>query len=494
MTTSSSPLALLANAAASVRRGVSTNSLAFRLFITAATWVVLVVPVAGWIIYSLYRHEVVIGFDRHINLLLSDVLADSIEHGEVEPGAPKGVGEGLFEITHSGWYWQIKPLDGKPGPLLLSPSLGGDTIPVPSEKGVEPNDKEVRWANLVGPAEQRLRIAETVWLFGTGKQGQRYSVAVAGQLAELEDSLASFRMRLILALALAGAGLLAVTLFQVHFGLFPLQKVEQSLAAIRSGHADRLDGDLPVEIKPLQQELNALIKSNQEIVERARTHVGNLAHALKTPLAVIVNEARDDSSPLARKVAEQAEIMGTQVSLYLDRARMAARIGVIGRVTEVKPVGESIIRALERIYRDRQLAFTLDCPSGARFLGERHDLEEMLGNLLDNASKWANSRVAMAVAPVATPEPAGNGAAQPSIKATAGGWLEIRVDDDGPGLTPQQLTEPIARGRRLDETKPGSGLGHSIVADLAHSYSGKLELARSDLGGLSARLTLPVAT
>ena len=130
--------------------------------------------------------------------------------------------------------------------------------------------------------------------------------------------------------------------------------MEQGLAAIRSGEAARLDGDLPAEIKPLQQELNALLKSNQEIVERARTHVGNLAHALKTPLAVLINEARGDASPLARKVTEQADIMTTQVNLYLDRARMAARIGVIGRVTEVRPVGESIVRALERIYRDKR--------------------------------------------------------------------------------------------------------------------------------------------
>jgi signal transduction histidine kinase len=211
--------------------------------------------------------------------------------------------------------------------------------------------------------------------------------------------------------------------------------------------------------------------------------VGNLAHALKTPLAVMTNEARDDSSQLARKVAEQTEIMTTQVNLYLDRARMAARIGVIGRVTEVRPVSESIIRALERIYRDKQLSFSMDCPPGARFQGERQDLEEMLGNLLDNASKWARSKVVLSAT---------------ALQATAaapgsGNWLEIRVDDDGPGLTGAQMVDPVIRGRRLDETKPGSGLGHSIVADLAHSYTGKFELTQSEIGGLCARLTLPLA-
>jgi signal transduction histidine kinase len=462
---------------------MKTNSLAFRLFATAAAWVLLVLPIAGAIIYSLYAQEVATSFDRRLSVLLTVVLSDTIDHGDNEPGTPKDVGEPLFEITHSGWYWQIKPLDGKPGETISSRSLAGLTIPLPSEHNVEPNEREMRLANLDGPLEQKLRVAETIYVFGDGKKAHRYSVAVAGALGEVETSLKHFRARLTMALALAGIGLLAVTLFQIRFGLFPLHKMEKGLAAIRSGEASRLDVELPQEIEPLQYELNALLKSNQDIVERARTHVGNLAHALKTPLAVMTNEAREDQGPLARKVAEQTEIMTTQVNLYLDRARMAARIGVIGRVTEVRPVSESIIRALERIYRDKQLSFAMDCPPGARFQGERQDLEEMLGNLLDNASKWARTKVLLAAA--AVPASAGNGAVS---------WLEIRVDDDGPGLTSEQLADPIKRGRRLDETKPGSGLGHSIVADLAHSYSGRLELAPSEFGGLSARLTLPLAT
>jgi signal transduction histidine kinase len=400
------------------------------------------------------------------------------------PSEPDYWGEGLFVQTHSGWYWQMKPLDGKPAEILQSRSLAGDYLPLPSEHGVEPNEKEIRWADLLGPAQQAVRVAEMIYQFGTGKSAQRYSVAVAGRLSEVDDNLAAFRIRLVQALALAGIGLLAATLFQVRFGLLPLSRMERALAAIRSGAASRLEGRLPAEVRPLQQELNALLKSNQEIVERARTHVGNLAHALKTPLAVLINEARKDESPLARMVIEQADTMTSQVNLYLDRARMAARIGVIGRVTEVGPVAESLVRALERLYRDKDLSYAVDCPPGARFKGERHDLEEMLGNLLDNASKWARSKVSVAV----SAHPPLNG------DATAGGWLRIHVDDDGPGLTPEQRAEPIARGRRLDETKPGSGLGHSIVADLAYCYNGRFELDRSAAGGLSARLTLPLAT
>jgi signal transduction histidine kinase len=457
------------------------NSLAFRLFVTAAGWASIVLPIAGFLIFQLYRQEVENSFDRRIGVLLTVVLSDSIDQGGGEPGAPKEVGEPLFEITHSGWYWQIKPLDGKGGRRLVSTSLASEDFKLPSDANVPPDDKEVRWANLEGPLGQTLRVAETVHIFGEGKQGTRYSIAVAGTLAEIQNNIDAFRTRLVTSLALAGIGLLAVTLFQVRFGLYPLRRIEKGLADIRSGTTTRLEGDLPDEIISLQNELNLLLKANQDTVDRARTQVGNLAHALKTPLAVIINEARDDNGTLARKVIEQADVMRTQVNHYLDRARIAAQAGVIGRITEVKPVSESITRALDRIYRDKSLTFAVACPDEARFLGEKQDLEEMLGNLLDNAAKWASSKVELSAILHAPRDKTGTRA------------IEIRVDDDGPGLSAEQLAQPIQRGRRLDETKPGSGLGHSIVADLAHSYRGSFSLDKSPLGGLSARLTLPAA-
>ena len=186
-------------------------------------------------------------------------------------------------------------------------------FPCPARPRWSPTIVKCAGRPLAGPLEQTVRVAETIYVFGEGQSAQRYSVAVAAALEEVENSLLSFRTRLGLALALAGIGLLAVNLFQIRFGLLPLQQVEKGLERYPLGEAGRLEAALPQEIVPLQQELNALLKSNQDIVERARTHVGNLAHALKTPLAVIVNEARDDQSSFARKVSEQAEIMGTQI-------------------------------------------------------------------------------------------------------------------------------------------------------------------------------------
>jgi signal transduction histidine kinase len=226
-------------------------------------------------------------------------------------------------------------------------------------------------------------------------------------------------------------------------------------------------------------ELNALLRSNQDIVERARTQVGNLAHALKTPLAVITNEAREDKSQLGRKVAEQTEIMRDQVSHYLDRARMAAPGNVIGRSTEVLTVAEPLIRALERIHRDNAVAITTQCPPGLRFHGEKQDLEEMLGNLLDNACKWARASVHLTVS------------RKLRQTRTSPALITLLVEDDGPGLTDEQRKRIGKRGQRLDETKPGSGLGLSIVTDLVHLYHGEFELGQSPYGGLSVRLDLP---
>jgi hypothetical protein len=190
---------------------MTTNSLAFRLFATAVAWTLLALPIAGAIIYSLYAQEVATSFDRRLTVLLTVVLSDTIDHGDQEPGDPKDVGEPLFEVTHSGWYWQIKPLDGRPGREIKSRSLADMSIPLPSENNVEPNEREVRIASLDGPLEQRLRVAETIYVFGEGRMAQRYSVAIAGTLGEVDTSLRNFQTRLALALSLAGIGVLALT-------------------------------------------------------------------------------------------------------------------------------------------------------------------------------------------------------------------------------------------------------------------------------------------
>ena len=305
-------------------------------------------------------------------------------------------------------------------------------------------------------------------------------MAVAGDAAEISGETHSFDQALIVTFSLLAAVLLLTTMFQVRFGLAPLNRITDSLAAIRAGKAERLAGEFPVEIAPLARETNALIDANKEIVERARTHVGNLAHALKTPLSVIVNEANAHKrDAFAGKVLEQAEIMRDQVARHLERARLAARLSVVGSETEVAPVVTALARTMEKIHRDKGIAVDVRADPEARFRGERPDLEEMIGNLVDNACKWASARVAIEVVRE-RPDP-----------AREAQLVRIVVDDDGRGLSPSEREQAAMRGKRLDETKPGSGLGLSIVVELAALYGGELKLGTAPLGGLRAELVLP---
>ncbi len=457
------------------------DSLAFRLIATSAAWLAIVLPIAGYIIFKLYSEDVQASFDQRLEKLVNSIAVDALLSGGSEPVAPLNRYEPLFEETQSGWYWQIKPLDDPNAVKLVSASLATATLPSPYESKIAPDRLGQRWMNTKGPLGEPIRVIEIVDTKGHQENAPRYSVSVAGPIAWLESRNRNFRTRLAIALSLAGLGLVIATLFQVRFGLMPLQRIEKGLAAIRSGDAARLEGTLPAEIEPLQSELNALIQSNQDIIDRARTQVGNLAHALKTPLAVITNEAREEKGPLGEKVAEQAGLMRDHIHLYLERARMAARSGVIGRATEVRPVIEPIVRALERINRDRDIRIDFQCPADAKFQGEKQDLEEMAGNLLDNACKWARTKVRLAVT------------VEPAAEARAERRLILTVADDGPGLPPEQRAQLGKRGLRLDETKPGSGLGLSIVTDLASQYRGRLVLGESDMKGLEARLDLPAA-
>jgi len=253
--------------------------------------------------------------------------------------------------------------------------------------------------------------------------------------------------------------------------------VRQDVAAVRRGRAARLTGAYPHEIAPLTNELNALLDHNRAVVERARTHVGNLAHALKTPISVLRNEAAASQGALSELVARQTEAMARNVEHYLQRAQAAARAEAIGARCDVGPVLEDLARTLERLYgRQKDLDLTVEAEPGLTFRGERQDLEEMAGNLLENACKYGRGLVLAKAAPAAGRES-----------------FDLVVEDDGPGIAQAAAAEALRRGQRLDETAPGQGLGLSIVDDLARLYGGALELGRSDLGGLRATLRLPLA-
>ena len=459
---------------------MSFNSIAFRLIAAAALSCLIVLPIAGLVLNSLFYTQLERNFDVRLEVLLSNLIAESIDEKAREPVRPGKIGAPEFLQPLSGWYWEIVPIDGE-GTRFSSNSLTTERLARPRGKAGSVDDNGGLLGYAAGPVGEVLRIRERVVNFGSDGAPKRYSYAVAGSSEEISSEVTNFTYIISAALTLVTFSLLAATILQVRYGLDPLRRVERGLAKIRSGEAGRLEGEFPDEITSLQTELNALIQSNQDIIERSRTQVGNLAHALKTPLSVITNEAGGEDGDFASKVGDQARLMRDQINHYLDRARMAARVGVIGGMTDVAPVAEAMARALGRIYEDRGIKVKLDCGEGIKFRGEKQDLEEMLGNLMDNACKWAESKIDVRISQLS--DASGRGGRQ----------LLITVEDDGPGLSEDECIKVLKRGNRLDETKPGSGLGLSIVTDLASLYKGNFRLEKSKNGGLLARLELPLA-
>jgi signal transduction histidine kinase len=296
---------------------------------------------------------------------------------------------------------------------------------------------------------------------------------VAEDRSPIDATIRTFETSVALALVVLLAMLIAGVVLQVRVGLRPLFQLRREVADVRTGRADHVAGDFPAELEPLASELNALVAHNQEVVERQRTHVGNLAHALKTPLSVMSAEAQATGGPLADVVRRQADVMRQQVDHHLRRARAAARQQGGGERTEVAPLLEELTLTLERIFRDKGVEVDWRCPDDLFFHGERQDLLELAGNVMENACKWCKGRVRVAAEPQSISE------------------LSLAVEDDGPGLAPADRDQVLQRGERLDETAPGSGLGLSIVDELARAYGGGVALSDSSLGGLKVTLTLP---
>jgi signal transduction histidine kinase len=456
-----------------MKRRLSATSIATRLFLSSALACIVILTLAGLALSALYRRTAESAMDDQLGIYARALIADIASPREDSVNDPGQLGEPQFELALSGWYWQITRLDVDPQQIRASHSLFASRLPKlkTAEADAKPDGR--RRGNIIGPDNKSLRMLERV--INAGEQGQ-FLVQVAATTQSIDDQVAQFELDLGVTFLLLALLLVAAMAFQARYGLRPLRRLRGDVIAVRRGQAENIPGAFPLEIAPLAEELNLLIAANREIVERARIQVGNLAHALKTPLSVIMNEADGESSSLAKKVGEQAELMRDQLSFHLDRARAATRAGAIGAAADPAPALAAMARAFAKIYPAIDLA--VDCPDHLRFRGEKQDFDDMAGNLIDNACKWARGEVRVEVERLR----AGDGDRA---------FFRVLVDDDGPGLAPEQRAEAMRRGRRLDESKPGSGLGLSIVADLASAYGGGLELGGSPLGGLRATLVLP---
>ena len=454
-------------------------SLRWRLL--AATVVVLLLALlpAGMLIGALFREHVTVQFREGLQVHL-DQLAAATQFGP--DGTPQvestRLSDPRWQRPFSGLYWQVDG-PGNPG-VQRSRSLWDSMLP---GSPAVPADGRVHARDAVGPQGQPLLLLVRS-IHDAARPGASWNLMVAAGTAGLEAAVARFRTQLGLSLLVLFTLLALASWVEVAVGLAPLRRLAAALEALRAGRSTRLDGRFPREVQPLVDDFNAVLAHDAEMVERARKHAGNLAHALKTPLTVLQQAAdqlatgKVQAAAAAQVMTQQLATARRQVDWHLARARTAAQLRIGAQATELVPVLQGLVRVLERVHAARRVHIDVQVPPGLRFAGEEQDLHEMLGNLLDNACKWARSRVVVSAGPAAH---AGRS------------FLLVSVEDDGAGIEQAALAQLPSRGRRLDETRPGAGLGLAIVQDLADAYGGRLELGPSQRGGLAARVLLPAA-
>jgi signal transduction histidine kinase len=445
------------------------RSIAASLFLLSAGWLAVALVATAFLLTELYNraldNSLVETLEFHVETLTDlSLLADTPKSDQIKVGDPR------FDRTGSGWYWAIRNDDGEL--LNFSNSYVGMVLgPLPG-----PFDAtNTKTAVLTDPFGIKIRVIERA----VTVNGLPLHIMVTGSLDEILSLVDEFRGQTLIVLGAVAIMLAVMSTIVARISLRPVGQLRREVERVREGEAASVTGVYPAEIAPLSEEINELLRSNAQIVERARNQVGNLAHGLKTPIAVLRNEAgADKKNPLAAVVSSETEKMSQLVTTYLDRARIAARSAVVGKKADATHVMLRLTRVMQKLNPNITIAMVRPDASLPWFRGDEGDLEEMAGNLLDNACKWAKSAIGVTVV---------------AERREGGANLLIKIDDDGPGLTEDEAQKVLQRGVRLDEKAPGSGLGLDIVKELVDVYGGSLQLKRSVLGGLLAELRLPAA-
>ncbi len=442
------------------------NTLASRLFILSSLAAIIGVLIVALVISQEYR--------RNAEARLNDVLVANVfnlmgtfeidQNGELM-GLPD-LGDSRYTLFDSGYYWSVEKV-GDQTSRTASISLADQKIIIPST--IELDQTFQRSFEMEDKVGQMLQGLEAQVFLGEGDE--LYSFRITANKSSLNEEIAGFRGRLASILSIFAFSIVIATYLLVRLGLKPISRAVEILGKVRTGEASRIDGEYPDEIEPLIAQTNALIESNNTIVERARTQVGNLAHSLKTPLAVMQNELPKLSKEKQPIFKEQLETMRSQVQVYLDRARISARSSTSIANTPLFPVLEKLSSVVSKLNPATDIDNDFD-DEGFIFEGEEHDLQEIFGNLIENAAKYASS----------------------AMKISAGlskDKLHIVIEDDGAGMSAEDIKKAEKRGGRVDEGKVGWGLGLSIVRDIVDEYDGDFKLSKSPMGGLKAEVLLP---
>jgi len=445
------------------------GSIAFSLFWLSAGWLILALAGTAFLLTDLYSRALDGNLTNQLKFNI-DALSSAVLDSSDPTFADVSVQDPRFSRASTGWYWVIRSDSGDP--IATSPSAVGSVVPALSGDFDADN---YRSAVLKDDAGNNIRAIER----STTNNGRPLRITVIGNL---DDSLAlvgQFRGQTLIVLGAVGIALAIMSGIVARLALRPIGRLGRAIEQVREGDAQTITGDYPREIAPLAEEVNELLRSNTQIIERARNQVGNLAHGLKTPIAVLRNEASAaKDNPLSRVVTSESDKMQQLVTTYLDKARIAARSTVVGKKADATMVMLRLVRVMQKLNQKVTIAFKRPDASIPWFRGDEGDLEEMAGNLLDNACKWSKGQIGVTMTSERTP---------------SANFLVIRIEDDGPGLTEEEAKKVLRRGVRLDEKTPGSGLGLDIVKELVDVYGGSLQLKRSVLGGVLAELRLPAA-
>ena len=445
-----------------------------RIIVFTSIFTIIAIALLAWFLIAQFRANAFSALtsvqQAHLFNLLAEVDVD--EEGRLV-GRPR-LGDPRFDDPGSGWYWQATIIDSDNQRPLRSPSLEQDTVQrVPLAE--EPFDASFQRAYVLPDKNGVLiRVVETE--FEVGDESTAIRLQTTSNFSQFQAGVDALRRNIIGILSAFGVGLLVLNAFLIRIGLRPLSTAREELVEVQGGNQARLEGRYPAEIAPLAGEINTLIDNNKRVVERARTQVGNLAHALKTPIAVLRNEAGHDKVP-GSMVREQVEEMNTYVQNYLQRAQIAAQAGGAVFRSDALAVTEKLVGVMRKLNPEKEFQLFNKDDQAIIFAGEQSDFEEILGNLFENAAKWSASRVLC------------------TLDATAAGAAHflIEIEDDGPGIPEEKRQTALKRGKRLDEAVPGTGLGLSIVADTVEAYKGSLMLQQSRWDGLKVAIKLPLA-
>jgi signal transduction histidine kinase len=449
-------------------RSLRKGSIAATLFWLSGGWLVLALIATGFLLTSLYSQALDNTLSQTLEFYVESLTGSLLETDDPS-GAEVRLPDPRFDRPRSGWYWQVQDASGSI--LNLSRSVVGIDVPDWPTSNRTQGIRTTVFSDAFGT--QIRAVGRTVII-----DGRTYDITVTGSLSEILTLVDQFRGQTFIVLGAVGVMLAVMSGIVARFAMRPIDQLSSAIERVREGDSIAIQGTYPREIAPLAEEVNELLRSNTQIIERARSQVGNLAHGLKTPIAVLRNEAAAHQGPLAEIVAGETEKMGAMVSTYLERARLAARTSVVGKKSDADMVLQRLVRVMRKIHPGVDLA--IQPPEGPLpwFRGDEADLEEMAGNLIENACKWSKSKVGVQI----------------SAERDVGSiMLLIRIDDDGPGLSEDDAQRVLRRGVRLDEKTPGTGLGLDIVKELVDVYGGGLVFRRSQWGGLLVELRLPTA-